>query len=158
MCTIINAPKSNNMTQSKFKLILDDTLSILKSAQKHSISKILSRTYPSGMNTELLEKLLPNYNWTSDLKQSVISHLSKDEMIIINDRGSIMINEHGINHITNGGYSARSLKQNTWPDLNKAIRRIEKRYDRKQLIFGLILFILQLCAIYILLPVLLKMI
>ncbi len=98
---------------------------------------------------EFISKTLNHYEWKNWMKESFKEELLKNDFIMEDENENLLITEQGREFKKNGGYYARELNKIQINDLDSHLDKINKKYNRKLNIIGIVIFIVQVISIAI---------
>ncbi len=127
--------------------ISDNILGLLISFESTACKEIFEKTNPNNINMEFISKTLNHYEWKSWMKESYKEELLKNHYVMEDANGNLLITEQGREFKKNGGYYAQALNQNPINDLDYHLEKINKKYNRKLNIIGILIFIAQIFTI-----------
>ncbi|WP_296317923.1 hypothetical protein [Winogradskyella sp. UBA3174] len=122
--------------------ILDDILFLLLSYENPSFNKIFDEINPRIIDMDFVSKALPNHNWNVGQKELIKEKLLQD----LNK--NLKINQKGQEFIQNGGYYFARIKESQKIELQTQSDLLNKKYNKKLTIFGLVIFVIQITSIY----------
>jgi len=129
--------------------ILDNILGLLLSFESSAFKEIFEKTNPNKINMEFISKTLNHYEWKNWMKESFKEELLKNDFIMEDENENLLITEQGREFKKNGGYYARELNKIQINDLDSHLDKINKKYNRKLNIIGIVIFIVQVISIAI---------
>ena len=129
--------------------ILDNILGLLLSFESSAFKEIFQKTNPNTIDMEFISKTLNHYEWKNWMKESFKEELLNNEYVMEDVNGNLLITEQGREFKKNGGYYAQELNQIQKNDLDSHFDKINKKYNRKLNIIGILIFIVQVISIAI---------
>lgn len=127
--------------------ILDNTLGLLLSFESSAFKEIFEKTNPSKIDVEFIAKTLSHYEWDNWMKESLKNELLNKHYVKEDPNGNLRITEQGREFKKNGGYYAQESVQVQISDLESHMESINKKYNRKLNIIGILIFIAQVISI-----------
>ena len=128
--------------------ILDDILFLLLSYENPSFNKIFDEINPRIIDMDFVSKALPNHNWNVGQKELIKEKLLQDNYILQDLNKNLKINQKGQEFIQNGGYYFARIKESQKIELQTQSDLLNKKYNKKLTIFGLVIFVIQMTSIY----------
>ena len=129
--------------------ILDNILGLLLSFESSAFKGIFEKTNPNKINMEFISKTLNHYEWKNWMKESFKEELLQNDFIMEDENENLLITEQGREFKKNGGYYAQELNQIQINDLDSHLDKINKKYNGKLNIIGIVIFIAQVISIAI---------
>jgi hypothetical protein len=129
--------------------ILDNILGLLLSFESSAFKEIFQKTNPNTIDMEFISKTLNHHEWKNWMKESFKEELLNNDYIMEDVNGNLLITEQGREFKKNGGYYTQELNQIQINDLDSHLDKINKKYNRKLNIIGIVIFIAQVISIAI---------
>ncbi|OMP30053.1 hypothetical protein [Mangrovimonas sp. DI 80] len=129
--------------------ILDNILGLLLSFESLTFKEIFKVTNPVKIDMEFIAKTLNQYQWKDWMKESFKDELLFNGYIREDESANILITEEGREFKNNGGYQAQELKHVWTKDLYPQIEKINRTYNQKLTLVGILIFIVQVITITI---------
>jgi hypothetical protein len=129
--------------------ILDNILGLLLSFESSAFKEIFEKTNPKKIDMEFIAQTLNHYQWKNWMKESFKEELLNNHYIKEDENKNLSITEQGREFKKNGGYYAKELNQIQLSDLDTHLEKINKKYNRKLNLIGILIFIVQVISIAI---------
>ena len=126
------------MEQDKYSVrkdeILDNILGLLLSFEAPDFKDIFKKTNARKINMDFIANALPYYQWEKDMKCSFKTELLNQAFVFEDGNNNLHLTDKGRVFKKSGGYYSLSDNQIQEQELETHFLKMEKKYNRKQMI------------------------